>query len=149
MWFMYKYTHLIILSYHISIGIIISPKLLRRKRRGIRPEEIKENMNNFCFNKSSTGYFYIIQCIKECVYNKKILSPLETNLYQIISKRNNLKSNLHVKWAIDKSINSMNKYTDTSTLYKYFSIDKVTSKTFISTLSQEIISDLDKIKYRQ
>ena len=77
------------------------------------------------------------------------MSPLETNLYQIISKRNNLKSNLHVKWAIDKSINSMNKYTDTSTLYKYFSIDKVTSKTFISTISQEIISDLDKIKYRQ
>ena len=32
---------------------------------------IKENMNNFCFNKSSPGYLYIVQGIKECVYNKK------------------------------------------------------------------------------
>lgn len=100
--------------------------------------KIKEWLKNFYFNKSSPGYCYIIESIKLCVKNKALITPLETNLYKKVAKKTNAKSNLHVKWSIDKSINVLNKYTNPDTLNKFFPYIKVTSKIFINEIFQRI-----------
>ncbi len=99
---------------------------------------VVDELSNFYFNKSSQGYFYIIDCIRECILQDKLVTPFETNLYSIIAAKNKVKSKLHIKWAIDKSINAINKYTNHETLYKYFSDNKVTSKIFINEIFQRV-----------
>ena len=91
-------------------------------------------LSNFSFNKCTIGYNYILQCLQECLKENKLITSLETNLYTKIAKKNNLKSYLHVKWAIDKCILNVNKYTDSDILNKFFYTDKITSKNFISEI---------------
>lgn len=106
--------------------------------------KIKELLKNFYFNKSSPGYRYIIESIKLCVKNKTLITPLETNLYKKVAEKTNAKSNLHVKWSIDKSINVLNKYTNPDTLNKFFPYSKVTSKIFINEIFQRINNEILK-----
>lgn len=88
------------------------------------------------------GYKYIIESIKECIYNNGLITPFETNLYKIISKKFDLNSPLYVKWRIDKTINTMNKYTDENILYNYFHLNRISSKTFISEVFLKVSSKI-------
>lgn len=106
--------------------------------------KIKELLKNFYFNKSSPGYRYIIESIKLCVKNNNLVTPFETNLYKKVAEKTNAKSNLHVKWSIDKSINVLNKYTNPDTLNKFFPYSKVTSKIFINEIFQRINNEILK-----
>lgn len=106
--------------------------------------KIKELLKNFYFNKSSPGYRYIIESIKLCVKNKTLITPLETNLYEKVTEKTNAKSNLHVKWSIDKSIDALNKYTNPDALNKFFSYNKVTSKSFINEIFQKTNNEILK-----
>lgn len=106
--------------------------------------KIKELLKNFYFNKSSPGYCYIIESIELCVKNKNLITPLETNLYKKVAEKTNAKSNLHVKWSIDKSINTLNKYTNPDTLNKFFPYNKVTSKSFINEIFQRTNNEILK-----
>ena len=96
--------------------------------------KISELLNNFYFNKSSPGYLYIVECIKICLNKNSLITPFEKELYKIIANENNAKSNLHVKWAIDKSISTMNKYTTPSVLNDFFPYSRPTSKIFITEM---------------
>ncbi len=106
--------------------------------------KIKEWLKNFYFNKSSPGYRYIVESIKLCVKNNNLVTPFETNLYKKVAEKTNAKSNLHVKWSIDKSINVLNKYTNPDTLNKFFPYSKVTSKIFINEIFQRINNEILK-----
>ena len=70
-------------------------------------------LNNFNFNKSSVGYTYFIDILK---YNKNL-------------------SYKKIEWNIEKSIRTMNNYTDLFILNKYFSYTNFpSSKVFINGL---------------
>lgn len=119
-------------------------KLMKEKNEDIINREILKYLDKFYFNKSSPGYLYIFQCIKLCLDNNKLISPFETNLYVQIAKQNNIKSNKVIKWSIDKTISSMNKYTNSSTLNEFFPYSKVTPKIFINDIFQRISMDMKK-----
>ena len=114
----------------------------------LREDDIEIQINNllseFYFNKVSVGYKYIVECIKECINQNTLLVPFETNLYSVISQKNNVKSKYHVKWSIDKSINSMKKYTHKDILNKYFPNEDITSKIFINKIYTYICHKLGK-----
>lgn len=106
--------------------------------------KIKDCLKNFYFNKSRPGYHYIIESIKLCVKNNNLIAPFETNLYKKVAEKTNAKSNLHVKWSIDKSINVLNRYTNPDTLNRFFPYSKVTSKVFINEIFQRINNEILK-----
>ena len=98
-------------------------------------------LNEFDFNKSSLGYLYIIDSIKYCLKRPCCINNLEKDLYPHIAKMHQISNSLKVKWAIDKSLNSMFRYTKTDILKKYFSdTKKISSKLFIKKII-DIIND--------
>lgn len=115
-------------------------------------QEMKENIENelkyFNFNKNSKGYRYLIQCLENCYTEPKLLYNMEKDLFFKVSQENHLQNSNIIKWSIQKSIVSMERYTDTNTILKYFPYSKnPTSKMFISTLSEIIIKKYKKYIY--
>lgn len=92
-------------------------------------------LNNFDFNKNSVGYLYIIDCIKYCIERPNCINNLEKDLYPHIAKIHQISNHLQVKWAIDKSLNSMFRYTKVDILKKYFPDTKrISSKFFLKKI---------------
>lgn len=89
-------------------------------------------LNTFDFNKSSSGYIYLMECLTELFRNPSKIQNLEKSLYLDIAKKYNFNNGKKIKWCITKSLNSMQRYTDKKILSKYF-IDnnKITPKRFM------------------
>lgn len=93
-------------------------------------------LNNFNFNKSSVGYTYLIDILNFCIENEiKYINNLK-NIYQKLElKYNKNLSYKKIEWNIEKSIRTMNNYTDPLILNKYFSYTNFpSSKVFINGL---------------
>ena len=103
-------------------------------------DQILELMSHFNFNKSSIGYDYIIDCISICVENKYLITPIEKNLYQKVAKKHHIEYNPSIKWAIEKTLSSMVKYTDNKILDFYFPHSKPTPKAFINEMFNVIMN---------
>lgn len=111
-------------DYLINLNCEISDDILQTK--------IIDVLNKFDFNKNSFGYLYIIDSIKYCIKRPYCINNLEKDLYPHIAKMHQIPNYLKVKWTIDKSLNSMFRYTKTDILKQYFSdTKKVSSKFFI------------------
>ena len=93
-------------------------------------------LNNFNFNKSSVGYTYLIDILNFCIENEiKYINNLK-NIYQKLElKYNKNLSYKKIEWNIEKSIRTMNNYTDPLILNKYFYYTNFpSSKVFINGL---------------
>ena len=105
--------------------------------------EILKILSNFDFNKKSRGYKYLETSINACLIFPHLINNLEKNLYPYIAKQYNNSDPLKIKWAIEKSINSMNRYTVEKILKKFFrNSKKICTKYFI----EEIISIINDNK---
>lgn len=104
--------------------------------------EIIKILSNFDFNTKSKGYKYLLDSINACIIYPHLLNNLEKNLYPSIAKKYSNCTPLKIKWSIEKSISSMNRYTDTKILKKFFlTSKKISTKFFIEKILTLINDD--------
>lgn len=98
-------------------------------------DDIMDILSKFDFNVRSVGYSYLVDCIKICLKETKYLNNLEKNLYPYIAKRHSISNPLKIKWSIEKTLNSMYRYTNAEILQIYFpNMKKIPPKFFIKTV---------------
>ncbi len=96
-------------------------------------------LSNFDFNIKSKGYKYLIACIRACIDYPYLINNLEKKLYPYISKKFIDTTPSKIKWAVEKSINSMNRYTNKEILEKFFpNSKKLSPKYFIERIILKI-----------
>ena len=99
-------------------------------------ENFNKILSNFEFNTSSKGYRYILDGLVLFVNNNDHLSPnfnLEKDFYNNLLIKYNLKSIYTIKWNVDKTIQSMVRYTKKEILKSFFpNLSKPTSKVVIN-----------------
>lgn len=97
--------------------------------------KIVEILSNFDFNIKSKGYKYLVECIRACIISPHFLNNLERKLYPYIAGHFIDSNPSKIKWSVEKSINSMYRYTDKAILTKFFpNSKKLSPKYFIETI---------------
>lgn len=95
-------------------------------------------LSNFEFNTSSKGYRYILDGLVLFVHNNEHLTPnfnLEKDFYNNLLVKYNLKSIYTIKWNVDKTVQSMVRYTKKEILSSFFpNLNKPTSKVVINKI---------------
>lgn len=110
----------------------------------IEDEDISDLINyelsKFKFNKGSVAYKYLIDTIKFSYQYPDKIRNMEKELFPLVAKNNNIESAIQIKWALQKLISSMSRYTNKETLKEYFSYDlKPSVKTFVITINEQIV----------
>lgn len=96
---------------------------------------INSILDQFNFNKCSSGYNYIIDCILLCINNNYEILPRNKIIYSEISKKYNMSNYFNVEWNITKCIKSMIKVTDSKIIADFFKYDfNPSTRTFLSTI---------------
>lgn len=102
-------------------------------------DKIINFLSSFDFNVKSKGYKYLVECIKVCTIYPNLISNFEKKLYPYISNNFKNANPSQIKWAIEKSINSMYRYTDKNVLEKFFqNSNKISPRYFIETIISKI-----------
>lgn len=101
-------------------------------------EDFNKILSNFEFNISSKGYHYILDGLVLFVNSNDHLSPnfnLEKDFYNNLLVKYNLKSIYTIKWNVDKTIQSMVRYTKKEILNSFFpNLSRPTSKVVINKI---------------
>ena len=115
--------------------------------RGKLERIIYTELSKFEFNIATIGYTYIVDAVSLAMQDENLLRNLKSNLYERIARKYNNTSIVNVKWAIEKSIQTMTRYTPKAKIQQYFHLgksDKLTPKLFLAT----VIANL-RIKYEE
>lgn len=133
-------------SSNLIYGVLLKPIIyqnLNRTLNFIISEKYSDKLNNriihilseFDFNVKSKGYKYLIECIKACSDYPCLINNLEKKLYPHVANQFINTTPSKIKWAVEKSINSMYRYTNNRTLEKFFpNSKKLSPKYFIETI---------------
>lgn len=117
-------------SLNIALNSIISEKQADKLN-----DKITHILSNFDFNIRSKGYKYLIECIRACLTYPYLINNLEKKLYPYIANYFIDTSSSKIKWVVEKSINSMYRYTNKETLEKFFpNSKKLSPRYFIETI---------------
>lgn len=101
--------------------------------------QINNILSNFDFNIKSKGYKYLVEAIKACLHSPYLIKNLEKGLYPYIANKFAEANHFKIKWAIEKSINSMHRYTNKEILEKFFpNSKKLSPRFFIETIISAI-----------
>lgn len=101
-----------------------------------------QQLTVFNFNKSSIGYKYLVISILEILKDTKKLENIEQHLFPNIAQKLKITNPMQIKWSLQKTIDSMVRYTENSTLHKYFPYtNKPTIKTFLSTINRIMLDN--------
>lgn len=102
-------------------------------------DKIINILSSFDFNVKSKGYKYLVECIKVCTIYPNLINNFEKKLYPYISNNFKNANPSQIKWAVEKSINSMYRYTDKNVLEKFFpNLKKLSPRYFIETIISKI-----------
>ena len=114
--------------------------LMSNKINTVDKEEIiKKEMSQFCFNRGSKGYRYMVESIKKIGENPNTLQNMEKELFPYLSEKMKLDTPENVKWSMQKLMVSMIRYTDTEKILEYFPYTKhPTLKAFLTTINEKI-----------
>lgn len=107
---------------------------------------VKKELHTFDLNPATKGYAYIVEAITLSLDDETLLSDMSKGVYKMVAIQNDISVN-NVKWAIEKTLKSIIRYTSSNIIEKYFYVvegEKVTPKTFISTIVENL-----KIKLEQ
>ena len=100
---------------------------------------INYELSKFEFNKGSIAYRYLIDTIEIAYQYPDKMRNMEKEIFPLVAKNNNIESTIQVKWALQKLISSMSRYTNKETLKEYFSYNlKPSVKTFITTINEQV-----------
>ena len=98
-------------------------------------KRISNILDQFDFNCNSIGYSYLVESIMICLNLPSCTENLEKNVYPLIAKKYGITNYKKIKWNIEKTINSMVRYTSQNILKKYFRDEsKPSVKIFIKTI---------------
>ena len=137
-------------SSNLIYGILLKPinyHDLNRTLNSIIDEKYSNKLNNeiihilsnFDFNVKSKGYKYLVECIRACLDSPCLINNLEKKLYPYISNCFIGSTPSKIKWAVEKSINSMYRYTNKKILEKFFpNSKKLSPKYFIEIIISKI-----------
>lgn len=109
---------------------------------------INYELSNFEFNKGSIAYKYLFDTLKICYRYPEKMRNMEKDLFPLVAENNKVKNPIQIKWALQKLISSMLRYTDSEILKEYFLYNlKPSLKTFIITVIEKMsIKVKDKIR---
>ena len=97
-------------------------------------------LEEFDFNINSLGYLYLIDCIELCLENPSYIYNLEKNVYPEVSRLHHISNYSNIKWAIEKCIKSMSRYTKTEVLNNFFpGARRISPKIFIKNILASIL----------
>ncbi len=92
-------------------------------------------LNQFDFNKASSGYTYLIDCLEICIEEKWHTVPSMNLLYQKLGERRKIYTVRNVGWNVEKAIRTMNRLTEQSVLSEFFPYHSYPSpKIFLNTI---------------
>ena len=101
---------------------------------------ITDELSNFNFNRGSSGYVYLVECIEKSIEDPNTLRNMEKELFPYISNKLNIDNPKSIKWSLQKLLDSMTRYTKTETILNYFPYTKhPTLKVFITTINDNVI----------
>lgn len=83
-------------------------------------KRIEKELEMFQFNKNSIGYKYLIECLIYTCQNSNLLDNMESSLFPLVAKKFKNKKGSNIKWAIQKTIKSMIRYTPKDKIEKTF-----------------------------
>lgn len=107
--------------------------------------EVKSVLKNFDFNICSKSYESLVCCIEKSVENPALLSNIEKLLYEEVAKIMKLENKYKMIWGIQKLIKSMNRYTNSNIINKFFPYNENPSpKVFIKTISDIVRRNIKK-----
>lgn len=81
---------------------------------------ILTELSNFCFNKYTKGFKYLVESIYLCIENNDLIDNLNKYIFPIVAKNYNEKSPQNVKWCINQVIKTMCCNTKIDILSNYF-----------------------------
>ena len=113
--------------------------LCEKKEKSNVTEQIERQLDIFNFNKNSIGYKYLVECLMCIYYNPNFLVNMESNLFPEVMRRFQIKNVKNIKWAMQKTVKSMLRFTPTKQIEKFFKNNRMpTLKTFITTMSGKV-----------
>lgn len=110
-------------------------------------EFVREELRKFDMNITTIGYNYLVDAITFSLKDETLLKDMKNVLYKNISLKNNNVSITNIKWTIEKSVKSMQRYTSTSITRPYFRVEsgeKITPKLFIATVIERLKPRIEK-----
>lgn len=137
-------------SSNLIYGILLKPinynsltrtlnSIINEKHTDKFNDEIIDILSDFDFNTKSKGYKYLVECIKTCLTSPFLINNLEKKLYPYIASQFIDTNPSKIKWNIEKSINSMYRYTNKEILERFFpNSKKLSPKYFIETIISTI-----------
>ncbi len=104
-------------------------------------EYVKEELRKFEMNITTIGYSYVVDAITFCLEDEVLLKDMKNGLYKKISAKNNNVKISNIKWIIEKSTRSMQRFTDSDVARVYFRVEsgeRITPKLFIGTVVERL-----------
>lgn len=137
-------------SSNLIYGILLKPidysslnrtldSIIQEKHSDKNNDKIIKILSNFDFNVKSKGYKYLVECIRACINFPYLINNLEKKLYPYIANQFIDATPSKIKWSIEKTINSMYRYTNKEILEKFFpNSKKLSPRFFIETIISKV-----------
>lgn len=111
---------------------------------------VKQELKKFDINVTTLGYTYIVEAIILTLQDETLLASMQNLLYKEMSLNNNV-SAINIKWAVEKCIKSVARFTSNDIIRSYFKIEageKITPKFFILTVTENIKMKINETKQK-
>ena len=102
---------------------------------------IKEELLKFEANPTTKGYQYIVEAIELTLHDEMLLKDMKNGLYKVMALKYKGATSSNIKWALEKCVKSIIRFTSTKVLREYFHIEareKLAPKLFIGTIAENI-----------
>lgn len=116
-------------------------KITHESEQKCYEELVKEELRKFEINITTIGYTYIVDAITFCLEDEALLKDMKNGLYKKMSAKHNGINISNIKWTMEKSVKSIQRYTSTSVTRPYFRVEsgeKITPKLFIATVIERL-----------
>ena len=106
-----------------------------RRKEDIINIRVEKILRKFNFNKTSRGYYYIVDCLNYCINNEYDYIKKIYEICDSVSAINKSCTRDQIIWDMTKTIKSMTRLTDTEILKKYFPFNPtLTTKSFLNEI---------------
>ena len=109
---------------------------------------VRKELKKFEVNPITIGYRYILESIVYALEDEELIKNMRDGLYKKVSQNHNNVTEYNIKWTIEKSVESIRRYTSEELMSTYFNLkrrEKLSPKLFITT----IVYNLKKYKNKE
>ncbi len=109
---------------------------------------VRKELKKFEVNPITIGYRYILESIVYALEDEELTKNMRDGLYKKVSQNHNNVTEYNIKWTIEKSVESIRRYTSEELMSTYFNLkrrEKLSPKLFITT----IVYNLKKYKNKE